>query len=156
MLLTRKGLDMADIIQGPPLVMVAEKANLPHLVDYIHEALEKFDAPIHATAQLDVACEELFANVCMYAYADEDQPGEVRFSYTFDPDSNTISITMEDEGVFYDPVTKKDASTVDSFENVMDIPIGGLGILLVRKNTDSMYYERVNGTTNHLTFTKSW
>ncbi|MBQ6033357.1 MAG: ATP-binding protein, partial [Prevotella sp.] len=56
-----------------------------------------------------------------------------------------------DEGTPFDPTTRKE---VDTTLPVEERPIGGLGILLVRKLMDSINYERIDGK-NVLTLRKN-
>lgn len=103
---------------------------------------------------LDIALEELFVNVAHYAYPDAtpDRPGEVRVSYTYSAEPPSITVEIEDEGIPFDPLSRPDAVTPTSIE---DVPIGGLGILMAKRSVDEMRYERTDGT-NVVTITKRW
>ena len=57
-----------------------------------------------------------------------------------------------DDGIPYNPLAKPDAVTPD---DIMEVPIGGLGILMAKNSVDEMTYERV-GDSNVLTFRKGW
>ena len=107
-----------------------------------------------AQRQLDIALEELFVNVAHYAYPDAtpDRPGEVRVSYTYSAEPPSITVEIEDEGIPFDPLSRPDAVTPTSIE---DVPIGGLGILMAKRSVDEMRYERTDGT-NVVTITKRW
>lgn len=103
---------------------------------------------------LDIALEELFVNVAHYAYPDAtpDRPGEVRVSYTYSAAPPSITVGIEDEGIPFDPLSRPDAVTPTSIE---DVPIGGLGILMAKRSVDEMRYERTDGA-NVVTITKRW
>ncbi len=103
---------------------------------------------------LDIALEELFVNVahCAYPDATPDRPGEVRVSYTYSAAPPSITVGIEDEGIPFDPLSRPDAVTPTSIE---DVPIGGLGILMAKRSVDEMRYERTDGT-NVVTITKRW
>lgn len=107
-----------------------------------------------AQRQLDIALEELFVNVAHYAYPDAtpDRPGEVRVSYTYSAEPPSITVEIEDEGIPFDPLSRPDAVTPKSIE---DVPIGGLGILMAKRSVDEMRYKRTDGT-NVVTITKRW
>ena len=66
-------------------------------------------------------------------------------------DGRQVKFVISDMGVAFDPTQTTDADTTLSAE---DRPIGGLGILLVRKLMDSINYERVGGR-NILTLRKT-
>ena len=40
-------------------------------------------------------------------------------------------------------------------DNIVDVPIGGLGILMAKRSVDEMSYER-EGQSNVVTFKKGW
>ena len=140
------------------MVLDARRDQLVHVVNYIHAELYRRRAPKAVYGQLDLACEELFTNVCSYAYpeATEENPGVARIQFEYSPNPPTLTVQISDDGVPYNPLAKEDAATADEYGDVMDVPIGGLGILLAKKSVDDMTYERVNGTSNVLTFKKSW
>jgi anti-sigma regulatory factor (Ser/Thr protein kinase) len=70
-----------------------------------------------------------------------------------DASSNDVRLkfVITDEGTPFDPTTRKE---VDTTLPVEERPIGGLGILLVRKLMDSINYERIDGK-NVLTLRKN-
>ena len=87
--------------------------------------------------QIDVAVEELFANISTYAYAPG--LGDVTISITISGDPAIAEITLLDSGVPYDPVAKPDPDiTLDAEQRT----IGGLGIFMVKQSMDEMLYER--------------
>ena len=140
------------------MVLDAKRDQLVHVVNYIHAELYRRRAPKTVYGQLDIACEELFTNVCMYAYPDatEENPGVARIEFEYAPNPPTLTVQIADDGVPYNPLEKEDAVTVDDYDGIEEVPIGGLGIMLAKQNVDEMAYDRVNGTSNVLTFKKSW
>ena len=98
--------------------------------------------------------EELFVNVVSYAYAGipDRRENTLRVSYTYTTDPPSIKIDFVDEGVAFNPLAKPDASTPS---DIMDVPIGGLGILMAKKSVDEMTYERVDDT-NVVSIVKRW
>ncbi len=121
---------------------------------FLHAELNARLCPQRVQNQLDIAVEELFVNVCHYAYpnATEDEPGGVRIQRTYIADPPSVSVDIIDEGIPYDPLAKPDAVTP---ENIEDVPIGGLGILMAKRCTDEMRYERVDNC-NIVTIVKKW
>ncbi|MBO7701602.1 MAG: ATP-binding protein, partial [Eggerthellaceae bacterium] len=97
---------------------------------------------------------ELFVNVCHYAYpeATPENPGEARISFEYEPNPPSLTVQIVDDGIPYNPLAKPDAVTPD---DIMEVPIGGLGILMAKKSVDEMTYDRV-GDSNVLTFRKGW
>ena len=119
------------------IIVTATTDNLPVVLEFIDEQLEAADCGIKAQMQLDIAVEELYVNIAHYAYDPETGDAEIRFEIKEDP--RRAEITFIDSGIPYDPVAKPDPDVTLS---AADRSIGGLGIYLAKKNTDSMVYKR--------------
>lgn len=118
------------------------------LTDQVNEELGKLDCPMKAQMQIDVAIDELLANIASYAY--DLDAGETTVRFDFDADTRTVSLTFIDSGVPYDPLAKPDPDVTLSVEQR---EVGGLGIFLVKKTMDDMTYVRRDGR-NELTIRK--
>ena len=132
----------------------ADVKQLVHVYNFIHEELHRRGAPQSVYNPLDIAAEELFVNVCHYAYPDAtpENPGEVRIGFEYEASPPSLTVTITDDGIPYNPLAKPDAVTPD---DIMEVPIGGLGILMAKNSVDDMTYERI-GNSNVLSFRKSW
>ena len=119
------------------IIVTATTDNLPSVLEFIDEQLEAADCGIKVQMQLDIAVEELYVNIAHYAYDPEPGEAEIRFEIKEDP--RRAEITFIDSGIPYDPVAKPDPDVTLS---AADRSIGGLGIYLAKKNTDSMVYKR--------------
>lgn len=97
----------------------------------------------HRLRQLELSLEEVVVNICDYAYAVP--PGE--FLVRVLPDEARFVIEVIDEGVPFDPLVVEEP---DLRAGVEERPIGGLGILLVRRLMDEVAYRR-DGARNILT-----
>ena len=89
-------------------------------------------------------------NIVYYAYAQKD--GDATILTDIDEEDKILTLTFIDEGPEYNPLLKEDPDTT---MDIMDRPIGGLGILMVKKMMDDVAYCRENGE-NHLTIKKGW
>ena len=140
--------------QKAVMILDASTDQLVHVINYIHGELHRRHAPKSAYNPLDIAAEELFVNVCHYAYPDAtpDNPGPVRISFEYNANPPSLTVQIADDGVPYNPLAKPDAVTPD---DIMEVPIGGLGILMAKNSVDEMTYERVD-ESNVLTFKKEW
>lgn len=99
-------------------------------------------------AGLRLALEEVVVNVIDYAYP-EDETGEVLIMA--DSNRQEVRFTIVDSGFPFDPTSVLEPdTTLDAQKR----PIGGLGILLSRKLTDSVSYTRRDGK-NVLSLTKT-
>ena len=134
------------------LVVEPEINELTRVNDFLHSELDRRLCPSRTQNQLDIAVEELFVNICNYAYADSEVPGHVRIQRTYSADPQSITVDFIDTGVPFDPLAKPDAVTPGRIE---DVPIGGLGILMVKKCVDDISYEYSDGC-NIVTIVKRW
>jgi len=97
------------------------------------------------TASLHIILDEICSNIVKHSGASE---FEVNVELFADPAG--VKLTFIDDGVPYDPLAHKDPDTTLPAEKR---PIGGLGIMMVRKMASSMSYERVRDR-NSLTIVK--
>ena len=129
------------------LEIEAKVDNLNEVIAFIDEQLEAADCPMKTQMQIDIAVEELFVNIAHYAYAPN--VGQAVITAVLSPDRK-MSITFEDSGMPYDPLAKEDPDITLSAE---EREIGGLGIYMVKKSMDDMYYE-YRDSKNILTIVK--
>ncbi len=122
------------------LIIDAALENLDTVFDFIHEELENADCPMRAQMQIDLAVDEIFANISKYAY--NPQVGKAKINCSVKNDPLRVEISFEDNGIPYNPLEKEDPDITLSAE---DREIGGLGIFLVKKNMDSVEYEYKDG-----------
>lgn len=102
-------------------------------------------------SSLMLVMEELFVNICHYGFPGGIERRPVVVEAQADDEAHTLTLTLIDEGIAYDPLTfegqkVKDADTAR---------IGGLGILLVRKSVDDIAYRRA-GARNVLRIVKAY
>ena len=80
--------------------------------------------------------EELVTNICNYAYPNRE--GDFEVDIEFFSDRYLIKIT--DSGTPFDPTKVQKPDTTSS---LAERKIGGVGIFLVRENSDEFQYERI-------------
>ena len=126
----------------------ATKENLDDVLMFIDEELEKLDCSMKIQMQIDLSVEEIFINIASYAYYPD--TGMAFISFESENGGSTVIISFTDTGVPYNPLEKEDPDiTLTSEER----QVGGLGIFLVKKNMDEVYYKYENGN-NVLTMKK--
>ena len=135
--------------QSRELDIEAKEENLSQVITFVDEQLEAVGCSMKAQMQIDVAVEEIFVNICKYAYHPETGRTVVRVEVTDEPVQ--VKITFVDHGKPYDPLAKEDP---DVTLNADVRPIGGLGIFLVKQTMDAVEYEYKDGS-NILTLVKS-
>ena len=96
--------------------------------------------------ELDLVIEEIFMNVCHYAYPDGRQ-GDVTLTYSV-PAPGELKVEVADQGAEFNPLT---AAPPDLTLSLESRPIGGLGVLLVKALARSITYRR-DHDWNRLTF----
>ena len=130
------------------LTLEAVIENIPKATEFIDGQLEAVGCSMKAQMQIDLAIDELFANIANYAYGEAVGKATVRFD--FDASERTASVTFMDRGVPFNPLKTTDPDVTLSAE---ERQIGGLGIFLVKKTMDKLDYRYEDGM-NVLCFTK--
>jgi len=117
----------------PHLIVEASIGNVAAVTDFVNDQLESAGCPMKTQIQIDIAIDEIFSNIALYAYAPDTGDACVEI----DIKDNTAFITFSDSGVPYNPLLHEDPDTTLSAD---EREIGGLGILLVKKSMDDIYY----------------
>ena len=134
--------------------MLTNNLKIPAVIDNLAEVLKTVDAqldaegcPLKIKLQIDIAVEELFVNIANYAYkpdtGDADILIETMDSCPIPEDAQKdmsesekkgkwLRVTLSDSGTPFNPLSKVPAQ---------ERRIGGLGIFMVKKSMDYMYYE---------------
>ena len=136
------------------LTLPAHVDSLPKAIDFIGVALDARHCPSAVRMQFELSLEELFVNVCHYAYPESTPEDErlVQVAWEHDESSGLFTFELSDRGVVFDPLVK---AKPDLDQGVDERPIGGLGSFLVRKYADTFSYERKDGA-NIVRFSKRW
>ena len=116
------------------LTVDATNENLSKVMDFVDGALEETDCSMKDQMKIDLSVEEVFVNIANYAYGNSVGKAEIITEYK----DNEFTIIFKDGGKPYNPLDKKDPDTTLSAEARK---IGGLGIFLVKKNMDFVWYE---------------
>ncbi len=132
------------------LTIDASVENTPAVIDFVNELLEEAGCSMKIEAQIDVAVDELFSNIALYAYAPSAGSATVRVEFCVEPPA--VVITFIDRGVPFDPLKNRDPDVTLSAE---ERKIGGLGIYIVKKSMDDIEYEYRDGQ-NILRITKNF
>lgn len=130
------------------LTVDAVVENIPIVTDFVNEQLIPHDCSIKIQAQIDIAIDELFGNIAHYAYDSDVGSATVRVELVKEP--LTVVITFIDHGVPYNPLKQDEPDTTLLAEERKK---GGLGIYMVKKSMDNIYYEYKDGQ-NILTIKK--
>lgn len=119
------------------IIIPANKNDLSPGIQPIVDLLERFGSDHKIVYKVEVAVEEILANIASYAYSTDD--GEIDIKYHIEEPTRTLFITVTDSGKPFDPLAKKDPDTTLSSE---ERSIGGLGIFIVKNTMDDIKYLR--------------
>jgi anti-sigma regulatory factor (Ser/Thr protein kinase) len=98
-------------------------------------------------SEINICLDELFTNIVLYGFKD-DLEHIIRFRLNLN--GNALIVNIEDNGIPFNPLIKKDPELPADINNAK---IGGLGIHIVKKLVDDVWYERKRGK-NILTLKK--
>jgi len=126
----------------------ARVANVDAVLDFINAELERRNCPREARDEINCAAEEIFVNIANYAYTPATGFATVRIARI--EAGGEFVISFEDSGKPFNPL-EYPPPNLD--KPVMERPIGGLGIYLVKKLMDTVNYTR-SDDKNILTISK--
>lgn len=113
--------------------------NMDTVTAFVDDFLDQIACPMKSRIQINIVIDEIFGNICHYAYKDSIGAVTVRVESGNTP--KAVFLTFTDNGIPYNPLETEDPDITSSSE---ERKIGGLGIYLVKKNMDEMKYEYVN------------
>lgn len=138
-------LEPSTRIHRHQIVLRADYEAAGSLIAQCNQQLESRDCPAAVRREIDVALDEICANIADYAY-----PGAEGFlEADFAIGDNYADIVITDQGIPFNPLAAE--RTVPDGE----LTIGGLGIMLAVNLMDTIDYCR-NGETNRLHLRKVW
>ena len=113
--------------------------NMNTVTAFVDDFLDQIACPMKSRIQINIVIDEIFGNICHYAY--KDYVGAVTVRVESGNTPKAVFLTFTDNGIAYNPLETEDPDITLSSE---ERKIGGLGIYLVKKNMDEMKYEYVN------------
>lgn len=116
----------------------AKTENLGTVTDFVNSLMEGCDYSGRFQMQIDIAVEEIYTNICSYAYSDG--AGDIAIEAVAEREK--MQLTFIDSGCAYNPLK---CEAPDITLSAQQRQIGGLGIYMVRQIMDEVSYSRVNG-----------
>lgn len=116
----------------------AELENLSVVTGFAEACADRFGLETKKKFGLLIALEEAFVNICSYAYPDARGEAEISCGTSLD----AFVLEIADRGTPFDLLSLPEP---DTSLDVMDRPIGGLGVHFIRRFTDDVSYRRENG-----------
>jgi anti-sigma regulatory factor (Ser/Thr protein kinase) len=106
---------------------------LKEVIEFLKKDMQKHHLSEKAQFNMVVASEEIFSNISDYAYTEQGATVTIKTELK----DNLYSITFIDTGKKYNPLKHSDP---DVETEMKDKDIGGLGIYLAKKLSDSQSY----------------
>lgn len=122
------------------LVVDATVENIEKVTAFVDGHLKRWGCAGRVQTQIDIAIDEVFGNIAKYAYKPQPGPAAVQVEMTENPPA--VILTFTDQGMPFDPLAHADPDTMLKAE---ERQVGGLGIYLVKRSMDEVYYEYRNG-----------
>ena len=138
---------MEDMTQKTCLDIPAAQENLDRVVDFITGFLLQNGFDQKSVAQMSIAAEEIFTNICRYAYVPE--TGTVHINVFMEPPTSAV-IRFSDNGRPFDPLA---VPLPDISLPAEQRKQGGLGVFMMRQLVSHVSYQYKDGK-NILTITK--
>jgi sigma-B regulation protein RsbU (phosphoserine phosphatase) len=134
------------------LTLDADAGLLGELTGFVAEILENASCPGKVRGQIELAIEEIFVNIALYAYHGEQGRVTVECGTERVPGGVTLTLVFSDRGASFNPLEREDP---DIHAPLEERSIGGLGLLLVKRTMDRIEYSH-DGERNRLVIQKSW
>jgi anti-sigma regulatory factor (Ser/Thr protein kinase) len=122
------------------LATAARTEYLASVIAFVRNGALEARLPEARLDEVDLLVEETFLNVCSYAYP-EGTPGGVTVTYSV-PVPGELSVEVADQGAAFNPLT---VAHPDLGLNLEHLPIGGMGLRLVKALAKSLTYRREGG-----------
>lgn len=116
----------------------ADTAHFSEAIKYIRSECEKIGCPDNINKDIEIACSELAANICSYAYKGETGDFEVMVEEC----GREVKISFTDHGKPFNPLLNDTPDTTASFSARK---AGGLGVFIVKKLMNDVLYRYENG-----------
>ena len=89
--------------------------------------------------EMNICLDEAFTNIVSYGFADG---MDHLIKFTIARDKDVLILTVEDDGIPFNPLSQKNPEIAT---DLLNIKVGGLGIHLIKKLMDDIFYKRNQG-----------
>lgn len=126
-------MDGAPLIIMKDLLVESKIEAVEEVTKFTEAELLSLGCSEEACMQIKLAIDEIFGNICYYAYGSD--TGPVNVSVGMNKDGKSVLLTFSDNGIPYNPL---EADIPDIELDGEERPIGGLGIFIVREMMDDI------------------
>ena len=126
------------------LQLSADLASLPEFMGFAADQARKAGFPSQRVSEVELVLEEALVNVMENAYPGHSGELTLRAEST---EPQRLVVEIRDQGKAFNPLDRDDP---DTGSGLMERPVGGLGIFLMKKFADRVAWQR-QGNENCLT-----
>ncbi|MGN0178600.1 MAG: SpoIIE family protein phosphatase, partial [Monoglobaceae bacterium] len=112
------------------ITVIADDESMFHVMNFAQSLTEKLSVVPKIAGKVNIAIDEIYSNIVRYS-------GANIASVSYNIEGGRLNMTFEDDGIPYNPLEAEEPDVTLSAE---EREIGGLGIFMVRKMTESMEY----------------
>jgi anti-sigma regulatory factor (Ser/Thr protein kinase) len=123
-----------------------QEGELARLAEWVSDLGSRHALSAELVFRLDLILAEAVSNVIFYAYP---QGGEHWISIQVQQEDQRLVVQIQDDGIPFNPLERPEPAKPPSLEHA---PIGGLGIVLIRRFSSHLAYQNAAGK-NILTIT---
>lgn len=123
------------------LIVPGEHARVEDLNTSLEAVLKRHGIEAGVRGDVRLIVEELASNAIAYGGVDGKDVGQYELSVNIAIDGDLLTLEFRDEGAPFDPLS---TAPPDLEADIMDRPIGGLGLYLIRKIAEETHYRRVD------------
>lgn len=123
------------------LIVPGEHARVEDLNTSLEAVLKRHGVEAGVRGDVRLIVEELASNAIAYGGADGRDVGQHELSVNIAIAGDLLTLEFRDEGAPFDPLS---ATSPDLEADIMDRPIGGLGLYLIRQIAEETHYRRVD------------
>ncbi len=135
------------------LAIAASAEEIRRACEWLTAALRQHDVPNPQVERLELALHEVLANVLAHGgSAARADPIRICIEVRENATTGEAHVEVRDAGIPFDPTGAPEHTPA---KTLAETPLGGLGLLLIRRCSDWMSYRREAGC-NHLVFGARW
>jgi anti-sigma regulatory factor (Ser/Thr protein kinase) len=135
---------MTEVLE---ISLINDLAEISRLAQIVDDFVKLQGLAPHIANKMNLAFDELLTNTISYGFPDD---GQHIVKVKLSVENGALIGEIIDDGAHFNPLNKPDPDITLSLE---ERPIGGLGILFVKKFMDAVKYRR-EGNLNIITLTK--
>lgn len=123
------------------LIVPGERARVEDLNTSLEAVLKRHRIDPEVRGDVRLIVEELASNAIVHGAVDGQHVGQHELSVNIAIEGELLTLDFRDEGAPFDPLS---TPPPDLDADIMDRPIGGLGLYLIRRIAEETHYRRVD------------